>query len=133
MRERKERWRRCERRRRREVSRDVEMGGGGGGDEPPSAQLSVLPLQVGQEECQVPSLLLTQTPMHRSIMDALHWCQRKTEAERGRHGEKTKGRVGEVGEGGQQKKKATAMRNRGKGGEESASEAEESGGAQRGN
>lgn len=37
-----------------------------------------------------PSLPLTQTPMHCFIMDALHWCQRKTEAEKGRHGEKTK-------------------------------------------
>lgn len=41
-----------------------------------------------------PSLPLTQTPMHRFIMDALHWCQRKTKAEIGRHGEKTKERCG---------------------------------------
>lgn len=61
------------------------MGGGGGGPgerRAPSAQLSELPLQVGQEKCQVPSLPLTQTPMHGSIMDALHLCQREKDGGR---------------------------------------------------
>lgn len=69
------------------------------------------------------SLPLTQTPMHHSIMDALHWCQRERETERDggererareRHGEKARvGRRDErvrAGEVRWSKKKETAIR-----------------------
>lgn len=71
----KGRWRRCERR--REVSRDVEMGGGGGGAMSPQCSAVSASSAGGAGGVPSPSLPLTQTPMHHSIMDALHWCQRE--------------------------------------------------------
>lgn len=70
-----------------------------------------------------PSLSLTQTPMHHSIMDALHWCQREAEAEqereRERDGERTKERHGG---GWWWRKKGTAIRRKEKGAEGNVSE-----------
>lgn len=85
------------------------MGGGGGGTMSPQCSAVSASSAGGAGGVPSPSLPLTQTPMHRSIMDALHWCQRKTEAERGRHGEKTRR---DTGEGAQQRKKETALRTR---------------------
>lgn len=88
------------------------MGGGGGGGGGASPQCSAVSASSagGTGRVPNPSLLLTQTPMHRSIMDALLWCQRYTEAERGRHGGRTKKR--RRGAGGSWRKKETASRNK---------------------
>lgn len=59
--------------------RSVEMGGEGGGEMSPQCSAVSASSAGGAGGVPSPSLPLTQTPMHRSIMDALHWCQRKKE------------------------------------------------------
>lgn len=59
--------------------RSVETGGGGGGGMSPPLRCSAVGASSagGAGGVPSPSLPLTQTPMHHSIMDALHWCQRE--------------------------------------------------------
>lgn len=54
------------------------MGGGGGGEMSPQCSAVSASSAGGAGGVPSPSLPLTQTPMHRSIMDALHRCQRET-------------------------------------------------------
>lgn len=83
--------------------------GGGGGNEPPVLSCQCFLCRWGRRSAKSLSLPLTQTPMHRFIMDALHWCQRKTKAEIGRHVEKMKESKRERC-GGAWKKNETAMK-----------------------
>lgn len=50
-------------------------GGGGGGGMSPLCSAVSASSAGGAGGVPSPSLPLTQTPMHHSIMDALHWCQ----------------------------------------------------------
>lgn len=107
-----ERWRRCERR--REVSRDVEMGGGGGGgDEPPVLSCQCFLCRWGRRSAK--SLSPTHTDTHASLYNGCFTLVPERDRLRQREGDMVRRRKGDMGEGGYWKKKGTAMRYREKG------------------